>query len=85
MISLLNCIGKLVEKVVAEELLQFCETYLKLHKGQMGVRKNRCAVDTVAIMVDSIHKIWDQKKMGGTLLIDVKGAFDYVSRLKLAQ
>ena len=79
-ISLLNCMGKLVEKVVAEELLQFCETHLKLHKSQMGARKNWCAIDAVAIMVDSIHKIWEEKKIAGTLLMDVKGAFDYVSR-----
>lgn len=41
-ISLLNCIGKLVEKVVAEELAQFCESLLKLHQGQMGAQKQRC-------------------------------------------
>ncbi len=84
-ISLLNCMGKLVEKVVVEELSQFCETNLKLHKGQMGARKSRCAIDAVAIMVDRIHKVWDEKKIAKTLLMDVKGAFDYVSRLKLAQ
>lgn len=84
-ISLPNCIGKLVEKVVAEELSQFCETNQKLHNGQMGARKNRCALDAVAIMVNSIHKAWEEKKITGTLLMDVKGAFDYVSRLKLAQ
>ena len=50
----------------------------------MGARKGRCAVDAVAIMVNSIHKAWEQKKIVGTLLMDVKGAFDYVSRLKLA-
>ncbi len=36
-------------------------------------------------MVDSIHKIWEEKKIVGMLLIDVKGPFDYISRLKLAQ
>lgn len=53
-ISLLNCIKKLVEKVVAEKLSQFCETYPKLHKGQIRARINRCAVDVVVIMVNSI-------------------------------
>lgn len=38
-------------------------------------------IDAAAIMVDSIHKSWDQKKIAGTLFMDVKGAFDYVSRL----
>ena len=36
-------------------------------------------------MVHKVHKNWDKKKITGTLLIDVKGAFDHISRLKLAQ
>ena len=32
-ISILNCLGKLVEKVVAEQLAKFCEINEKLHKG----------------------------------------------------
>ncbi len=58
-ISLLNCMGKLVEKVVAEQLSQFCESHQKLYVGQIGARKGRCAVDAVAIMVNSIHKAWE--------------------------
>ena len=38
-ISLLNCLGKVVEKVVAKQLSDFCEVNEKLHKGQMGARK----------------------------------------------
>ena len=30
-ISLLNCMGKVLEKVVAEQLSQYCESYSKLH------------------------------------------------------
>ena len=84
-ISLLNCMGKLLEKVVAEELSLFCETHLKLHKGQMGARKNRCAIDATAIMIENVHESWDEGKVAGALFMDVKGAFDYVSRVKLAQ
>ena len=35
-ISLLNCMGKVVEKVVAKKLSQYCEDYSKLHPRQMG-------------------------------------------------
>ena len=38
-ISLLNCLGKVVEKVVAGLLSEYCETFSKLHPGQMGARK----------------------------------------------
>ena len=49
--------GKLVEKVVAQELSQSWDTYLKLYEGQIGVQKSKCVVDIVTIMVDSIRKI----------------------------
>ena len=32
-ISSLNCIGKVVKKVVAEQLSQYCESHSKLHPG----------------------------------------------------
>lgn len=40
-ISLLNCMGKILEKAVAEQLFQFFKAYFKLHPGQMGARKER--------------------------------------------
>lgn len=46
-ISLLNCMGKILEKVIAEQLSQFCEESLKLHFGQMGARKK----DVLLIML----------------------------------
>ncbi len=55
-ISLLNCIGKVVEKVVAKELSQFCEDYSKLHFGQMGGRKERSAIDAVATLVHTVQE-----------------------------
>ena len=76
--------GKL-EKVVAHELSQFYELNHKLHKSQMGAQKSRCAIDAAAIMIDNIHRIWAEMNVGASLLMDVKGAFNYVSRVKLAQ
>lgn len=35
-ISLLNCINKVLEKVIAEQLLLLLESFSKLHPGQMG-------------------------------------------------
>ena len=56
-ISLLNCLRKIVKKTVAEELTMVCEAELKLHKGQMGARKRRCAIDAVAAMLHKMQKI----------------------------
>ena len=53
-ISLLNCIGKVIEKVVAKQLSQYCEDNSKLHPGQMGGQKERSAIDAVATLVHTV-------------------------------
>lgn len=35
-ISLLDCMSKILEKVIAEQLLQLSESCSKLHSGQIG-------------------------------------------------
>lgn len=40
-IILLNCMGKVVEKMMAKELSQYCKDYSKLYPGQMKSRKDR--------------------------------------------
>lgn len=56
-ISLLNCLGKIVEKLVAKQLAQFYDANEKLHKDQMRARKNRSAIDTTAILVQKVQDI----------------------------
>ena len=51
-ISLLSCVGKLVEKLVAELLSDEAERRALLSDGQFGSRKKRSAIDAAAIMVD---------------------------------
>ena len=84
-ISLLNCLGKVVEKLVAGQRSEFCEARGKLHKGQMGGRKQRSAIEAAALMIHKVHEMWENQPVAGALLMDVKGAFDHVSRARLAQ
>ncbi len=84
-ISLLNCLGKVVEKVVAGLLLEYCENFSKLHQGQMGARKKRCAIDAVVSLVHKVESCWAEKKLAAALFMDVKGAFDHVSKTRLAE
>lgn len=83
MISLLNCIGKVVEKVVADQLSRHCESHSKLHPGQMGARKERSAIDAVATLVYTVQESWEEKKLAAALFMNVKGAFDHVSKGQL--
>lgn len=84
-ISLLNCLGKVVEKVVAGLLSEYCEKFSRLHPGQMGARKQRCAIDAVASLVHKVQESWAEKKLAVALFMDIKGAFDHVSKTSLVE
>lgn len=82
-ISLLNCMGKVIEKVVAEQLSQYYESYSKLYSGQIRGRKERSAIDVVATLVHIVQEKWEEKMLFATLFMDVKDPFDHVSKEQL--
>ena len=49
----------------------------------MGAQKERSAIDAVASLVHIIQEKWLEKMLAGVLFIDVKGAFDHVSKAQL--
>src|SRR5690606_36876232 len=46
-VALLNCLGKIAEKIVATRLSSLCESLDLLYKDQIGGRKQRSAVDAI--------------------------------------
>lgn len=49
----------------------------------MGGRKERSAIDAVATLVHTVQERWKEKNIAATLLMNIKGAFDHVSRGRL--
>jgi hypothetical protein len=82
-ISLLNCLGKVVERAVAAWIASYCETNDIFHRGQFGCRRGRGTSDAVAQLVAKVENAWSQKRVALALLLDVKGAFDRVNKQKL--
>jgi hypothetical protein len=73
-ITLQNCLGKVVEKVVATKI---ADTYVRkhlLHNGQFGGRKRRSAIDAVGRMVQIVEEACAGRKTVVAQLMDVKGA-----------
>ena len=56
-ISVLNCLGKVVEKTMATWILDRCEKNHLLYKGQFGCRKGCSTLDTLAQLVIFIEKV----------------------------
>jgi Reverse transcriptase (RNA-dependent DNA polymerase) len=55
-ISLLNYLGKVAEKVATTAIANFCETNKLLHEGQFGYRKQRSAIDAVMKLIYTTEK-----------------------------
>jgi len=82
-ISLLSCIGKVVEYIVVELLFDDAEKTALLSDGQFGSRKKTSAIDAAASMVGRAQDVWNQDIMTGVLLKDIKAAFPSVARGRL--
>ena len=54
-ISLLNCLGKVSERVLAQRLLYLAETTDLLHPSQMGGRKKKSVTDATLILTSEIE------------------------------
>ena len=74
-ILLHRCMGKVVEKVVAELLSEEVQRCGLLSDRQFRSRKEQSAIDAAAIMVNRAHAAWTNGHMTGGLLGNIKAAF----------
>jgi len=79
-ITLLNCLGKVVEKVAANPIAEECEQRRLLHDGQFGCRKRRSAIDAVGRLMKRVEEAWGRGNTVAVLLMDIKGAFPHVAK-----
>ena len=82
-ISLLECCGKLLEKIVASRVLHDASLHPILPTHQFGSRSHHCAVDAALAVVHTAQLAIKQKLVCSMLLFDIQGFFDniHVERL----
>lgn len=82
-ITLLNCLGKVGERIMAQRLSFLAETTNLLHHSQIGGRLKKSAIDAALLLTNEVQS---NKKRGwktSTLFIDIKGAYDHVAKNRL--
>ena len=84
-ISLLNTMEKIIEKLAADTIAEFCKKTEILHPDQMKACRYCGAINAVAYLMQDIHQVWIQKQLAGALFLDVKGTFPYTSLKRLMQ
>ena len=79
-ITLLSCLGKLLEKVINRRLLSFLEDNNVLSQIQTGYTKHRSTEDQLALIAQEIENAFQEKKKVVAVLFDLTKAFDKVWR-----
>jgi exonuclease III len=77
-ITLLSCVGKLLEKIICKRLEHWIEKNRKLGAYQCGFRKGLSTIDILLRLENKIRKSLDMKESCIVVYLDLKGAFDKV-------
>lgn len=82
-IALLNTLSKILEFMLAKRISYLAETHKLLPRTYMGARRSVSTEHALHYPVERIHAAWNKDKVATTLLLDVSGAFENVSRPRL--
>lgn len=82
-ISLLNCLGKISERIFAQRLSFLAETTTLLHHSQIGSRLHKSAIDAALLLANEVEVNKRIKRITTALFLDIKGAFDHVAKNRL--
>ena len=77
-ISLLNCFGKITEKLVHKRLYTYLNKYKILYIHQYGFRTNHSTILALIELIDNIKDQMNSNKYAAGLYVDLKKAFDTV-------
>ena len=77
-ISLINCLGKLLEKIITDKLYSFVNTNNIINKEQSGFQKNKSTYDQLFQLTQSVSQNFNRKHRTAALFLDIDKAFDRV-------
>lgn len=77
-ITLLSCLGKLLERIVKSRLSLFAESNQLLPMNQAGFRRGKSTTDNLLHLTHDIHAHLHRSRQTGLVVFDIKQAFDSV-------
>lgn len=80
-ISLLSCVGKLLEKMVSSRLNWWLESNHLLSDYQSGFRRNRCTTDNLAYLQNFMANKINEKEHISCISLDIEKAYEKVWRI----
>jgi len=77
-ITMLSCIGKLLERIILARMEHYLEVNKLLHKSQFGFRRRKSTLDALQVTNNEIRSSSAQKEFCIVVYLDIAGAFDGV-------
>jgi hypothetical protein len=84
-ISLLECLGKLLEKVIAKRVTYEVGKHDLVPTRQFGGRDKSSVIDAAMSLTHDIHSAWRKGLLVSVLAFDVKGYFDNINHARLVR
>ncbi|GJE96989.1 hypothetical protein PsYK624_131990 [Phanerochaete sordida] len=82
-IVLLNCLGKLLEKILARQMQAMAQAAGVMHPGQFGGTMQHSTTDAGICLVHNIKEAWNQGMESAALLVDVAQFFPSINHRML--
>ena len=82
-ISVLPVMGKILERIVHDQLYRYLDENNLLHPAQSGFRPGHSTVSSTVIFLNSIYSVFDKNMITGSVFLDLKKAFDTVDHTLL--
>jgi hypothetical protein len=82
-ISLLECLSKLLEKVIARRLIFEIGKFNLVPTNQFGGRDKSSVIDACLSLTHDIQAAWENGLVASALTIDIKGYFNHINHSRL--
>jgi hypothetical protein len=82
-ISLLNYLGKINKRILTKRLGYLAETTSLLYNSQISRRLKKSAIDTRLLLANKVQENYLKGYKTLVLFLDIKKAFDYISKNQL--
>jgi hypothetical protein len=83
LITLLESLGKILEKIIARRLTFLAGSHNLVPDNQFGGRSNSSTADAILSFTNDVHCAWNHKKVTSALTFNIKGYFDFVNHNRL--
>jgi len=83
LITLLECLGKVLEKIVACQLTYLAGKHNLVPANQFRGHSNSSTTDALLTFTNDVQRAWNCKLVTSALTFDIKGYFDFVNHNRL--